>query len=268
MADDYSRTDKIFFIISEVSEALSLSNEPQQILDMVLDTLLEVLNIDCCWVQLLSLENRELRLAAYRGFTPDMKREMGSVDLGQSFGNQVAGLGHKIIIPDLPIDREYGLSSFSKAGYRSLVAVPLMTYHIQGVMGISTRNRQRFHAEITELLMVIARLVGMAIDKADLYQRTLAQEKHLIKDTQLIVKSSPDKGVLHQDLVTELKEAVDTSWAHVGEAIGQDEEISEEPKEKGEALQRTSRGAIGRVRDAFEKHNQSMIIFRKSHMTD
>ena len=77
---------------------------------------MEVLKIDCCWVQLFRLDSRDLWLAAYRGFTPDMEREIGSTDVGQSFGNQVAGLEYKIIIPDLSHDKEYGLLSFSEAG--------------------------------------------------------------------------------------------------------------------------------------------------------
>lgn len=268
MVYDYNKTDKIFSIISEVNEVLSVSNEPQQLLDMILDTLFEVLKIDCCWVQLFSLESRKLWLAAYRGFTPDMKREIGSTDLEHSFAHQVAGLGHKISISDLSRDREYGLSSLSKTGLRSLVVVPLATYRIQGLMGIASLSKTRFPAEVSKLLMVIAGLVGTALSKADLYQRTLARERQLSKDIQLIVESSLDKGVIHQGVVTKLKKAVDTDQAGVVEGIGQAEKTSEEPKEKGEALQRTSQGAIDPARYAFEKHNQSMIIFRKSHMTD
>jgi len=115
MDSDYRKAEKVLPILSMVNEVLSMSNERQQLLDMVLDTLLEVLKIDCCWLQLFRLDSRDLWLAAYRGFTPDMEREIGSTDVGQSFGNQVAGLEYKIIIPDLSHDKEYGLLSFSEA---------------------------------------------------------------------------------------------------------------------------------------------------------
>lgn len=176
MARHYKKK-KIFFIISAVIEALSLSNEPQQLLDMVLETLFGILRIDCCWIQLLTLESRKPWLASYRGFTPDMEREIGSMEMGQRLGHQVAGLGHNIAIPDLSRHREYGLSSFSKAGLRSLVAVPLRTYHMLGVIGIASRAKKQFSMEVTELLTVIASAVGVALDKADLYQRALAREK-------------------------------------------------------------------------------------------
>ena len=226
MAGDYKKPEKIFFILSAVSEVLSMSNEPQQLLDMTLDTLFEVLKIDCCWVQLLSLESRKLWLAAYRGFTPEMKHEIGSMHLGQSFGNQVAGLGNKIVIPDLSRDSERGLSSFSKAGFRSLVAVPMRTYRVQGVLGIAFRTKKRFLTQVTELLTVIASLIGVALDKANLYQRTLVREKQLSTGIQLSVTSNLGKDDIHQDLVTELKEAVEKWAMATGEAEKAAEQIA------------------------------------------
>lgn len=202
-------------IISEVNETLALSNERRQLLEMVLDTLLEVLEVDCCWVQLLDLESCELQLAAHRGFTPDMEREIGSSGLKPSLTNQVSGLGYKIVIPDLSNDKDHGLASFVKAKLRSLVAVPLMTYHTQGVMGIASRDTEQFHTETAELLKVIASLVGTALDKADLYQRTLASEKQLEASAQLGVSSS-GKDEIHRDWVGELEE---------GEKVTQDNDV-------------------------------------------
>jgi len=260
--------EDILHIISEVSEALSLSNEPKQLVDMVLDTLLEVLNIECCWVQLLSSESRELRLVACHGFTEDMKREIDSMGLGQSFAKQIAGLGDKIFIPDLSRDKKYGLSSFSKAGYRLLVAVPLMTYRIQGVMGIAARTKQWPHAETTELLMIIGKLLGMAVDKGDIYQRTLAQGKQLSRNVESILKASQDKRIIPQDLAPKLNEVLVTNRSGARTIISQAEKISDEFKQKGEQLEKTSQEAVSRDKDTFEEHARRMIMFSKSHTKD
>jgi len=216
MASDYKKAEDILPIISSVNEVLSTSNDCQQLLDMALDTILDVLEIDCCWVQLFRLENRSLYLAACSGFTPDMEQEIDSMEPGQSLGNNVAGLELKIIIPDLSRDKEYGLSSFSKAGLCSLVAVPLRTYRMQGVMGIASRVKNRFHTEVTELLTVIASLVGVALDKAELHQRTLAEEKKVSIGTLSSVTLSPGKGDIHQDLVDESEKVIDTDREDAG----------------------------------------------------
>jgi len=267
MAGNYKKPEDIFFIISAVSEVLSVSNEPQQLRDMVLDTLLEVLKIDCCWVQSLNLESRKLWLAAHRGFTPDMEREIGSMDLGQNFGNQVAGLGHKIVIPDLSQDTEYGLTSFSKAGLRSLVAVPIRTYRTQGVMGIASRAKRQFPAEMSELLTVIASLVGVALDKADLFQRILALEKQLSTGIRLSVASHPGDGDVNQDLAADLKEAVEEWTMATGEAEKAVEQIARlMPPSQVDCFELQSHGAKepekGRIADKITDKIKVFVVDR------
>jgi len=178
VASHYKKPEKIFSVINAVSEALSLSNEPQRLLDMVLDTLLEVLEINCCWVQLLDSETRKLSLACYRGFTPDMKREIDSTDSGWNLSSLAAGVGQRIVIPDLSAETDYDLSSFKKAKLRSLVIVPLRNYRLLGVMGIASRTKKGFSAEVTDLFVLVTSLVSVALDKANLYQRSLTDISH------------------------------------------------------------------------------------------
>jgi len=243
MVDDYSKIDKIFSVISEVNEVLSLSNEPANLLDMVLDTLLELLKIDCCWVQLVRPENRYLQLAAYRGFTPDMEHEISSIDLEHNVAYQAATLGHRISISDLSRNRKYQLSSFSKAGLRSLVVVPLMTYRMQGVMGVASLSKKRFSAEIIKLLMLIAGLVGTALNKADLYQSALPRQERSSIGAQVTAQSNADEDA-HLELASQ--EGV----KDVGEAVANTEKIDEATR-----------------LDSFEEHGRRMKIFRRSHMT-
>ena len=228
MSGDYKKPETIYAIISAVNEVLSVSNEPQQLLEMVLDTLLEVLRIDCCWVQLLDSERHQLSLAAYRGFTPDMEREIGSLDLGWNFSNQVAGVGHKIVIPDLSRDRNHNLISFRKGAIRWLVAVPVRTYRVQGIMGIASRSRKLFNKEIADLLMVIASLFGVAIDKANLFQRTVNNGTKP-DNNHLPIAATNNKNNTQRELVTEL-EQVAKQWisatSQAGEAAEQISKLS------------------------------------------
>jgi signal transduction protein with GAF and PtsI domain len=156
---------------------LSLSNEPQRLLNMTLDTLTQVLGIECCWIQTFNARKRSLHLAAERGFTSEMRREIAALDIGHNFGRQIVGLGNGIIIPDLSRDGRYGLKSFRATGYKWLVASPLMTYRVHGVLGIASRYKKRLRKETADLAMVIAGLIGTALNKADLYQESQISEK-------------------------------------------------------------------------------------------
>lgn len=205
MAGDYTKPENIFAIISAVNEVLSVSNEPQQLLEMFLDTLSEVLKIDCCWIQLIDSESRKLSLAAYRGFTPDMEREISSLDPGWNHSNQIVGIGYKVIIPDLTRDREHSFLSFRRGGIHWLVAVPVRTYRVQGILGIASRTKKQFSNEIADLLMVIAGQLGLATDKANLFQRTINNNNKLGYNSGQHETPHPDNSDIPRDLITGLE---------------------------------------------------------------
>jgi signal transduction protein with GAF and PtsI domain len=163
--------EKIFSILNDVSYVLALSRQPRQLIEMVLDKLVQVFDLDCCWAQLIRLEDRRLHLVASRGFTPEMVRELDAEEEHTLSGQAVMGL--RVVIADLSRDGNYGLSSFAEAQLRSLVAVPMRTYRTHGVLGIASRSERRFDEEFAELLTVIAGFIGAAINTAQLTQIVL-----------------------------------------------------------------------------------------------
>ncbi len=128
-------------------------------------------------MQTYDTRKRILSLAAYRGFSPEMKHEIVRIDTNHRFSKQIIGLGNEIVIPDLSNDGLYGLSSFPDAGFKWMVAAPMMTYHIHGILGIASRNKKRFYKQTSDLTKVIAGLIGMALNKAWLAQKSPAPEK-------------------------------------------------------------------------------------------
>jgi len=145
---------------------------------MALDTLSRVLEIECCWIQTISdRKHKKLLLAAEHGLSPEMRREIASVDMSHNISEQIIGLGHKIIIPDLANDGLYGLPSFRTAGYKWLVAVPLMTYRVHGILGAASRHRKRLKKDTADLIMVIAGLIAASLSKTYLSSKPSGAEK-------------------------------------------------------------------------------------------
>jgi len=176
---------------------------------MVLDTLSHVLYLDCSWVQTTSSRSREPRLIASHGFTPDMKRQVDSIDTNHVLYKEVIGLGHKIVIQDIPRNGIYGLSAFSEVGFRWLIVVPLMTYRMLGMMGVASRNKKHINRETPELLAVISNLIGTALNKTYLFQRTLNKEKHNIsKEEPHLENNIPD-----QEFTEMVDKRVDSHYA-------------------------------------------------------
>jgi signal transduction protein with GAF and PtsI domain len=163
----------ILSIIREVSETLTLSSNPPQLLGASLDTISRIFKADCCWVQLANTGQVNLPLIASLGFTADMKREIDLIDRDHRFSHEIVGLGHKIIIPSLNRDGKYSIPIFKNSGFRSLLAVPIMTYRIHGILGMAFRSRMKFSEDFTQLYDVIANLIGMSLHKSTLNERQI-----------------------------------------------------------------------------------------------
>jgi len=161
---------------------------------MALDALSEVLNTDSCWIQWFGEDNSKLPLAACCGFTLEMRQGMASVNLEHRFGKEIAGLGHKILIPDLGRDGKYDIPVFERSGYSSLAAVPIMTYRIHGILGIAYRNKTSFSKDFAGLLAVIAGLIGMALNKSLLINNMARQEKPLTVSEEMLQAGLGENG--------------------------------------------------------------------------
>jgi hypothetical protein len=143
---------------------------------MSLDTLSQVLDVECSWIQTID-GTRRAWLSGERGLTSEMQGELASMDMAHSFNREIIGLGHRILIPDLATDGAYGMESFRKAGFKWLVAVPLMTYRVHGILGIASRNKKHLKKETPELAMLIGGLIGTALNKSRLFQKSARTEK-------------------------------------------------------------------------------------------
>jgi signal transduction protein with GAF and PtsI domain len=144
---------------------------------MVLDTLVRVLEVECCWVQTSDAGKKTLHLAAERGLSPEMRREITALDTVDGVAAQVVGAGSRVVVPDLSRDGRYGLASFRASGYRWLVVVPLMTYRVHGLLGVASRYKNRLRRDTADLVMVIAGLIGTALNRAGLSRRAAVPEK-------------------------------------------------------------------------------------------
>jgi signal transduction protein with GAF and PtsI domain len=204
---------------------------------MTLDTLTQVLGIECCWVQTIDARKRSLHLAAERGFSSEMRREIASVDINHNFVKQIIGLANSIVIPNLSANGRYSLSSFRAAGYRWLVAAPLMTYRVHGVLGVASRHKKRLRKETADLVTVIAGLIGTALNKAGLSRESTTPKKP---------ETTPDKES-RPDLIKtkgEIPSSTDISTAPHDLPEGD----AEKPAE-----------------GAFPKHAHKMKAFRRLH---
>jgi hypothetical protein len=168
------KKDRIFFIINETNETLSLSNYPRHIVNLVLNLLSKVMDVDASWVHLTAVSGEDPALLVSRGLNGAQGQELQSPGLRSVLEDRI-GTGDLVVVPDLSRDGNLGSSSFAAAGFGSLVAVPLMTEQSRGVLGAMWRLTKPFDADYGFLLLVIGNLVCSALERAALYGRLLGQ---------------------------------------------------------------------------------------------
>jgi GAF domain-containing protein len=230
---------------------LALSNRPQQLIEMVLDELLHLLKVDYGWVQLVGPEDRNLRLVASSGGTVEMTQLAGWTDSHAKLGRQVV-VGSKVVVPDLSRNSKDGLASFALAGFRSLVVVPIRTYHTHGVIGVASRTKNHLDTEVGELLMTIAGLVGTTLNVAELGSIALDREKQRLTEGHL--KTEPDIDEYSPRGASTTGPGLPTSG----------DNGTEHPTEAGTRKQGSREANVG-DNGAFGDHSRSMDAFRKSH---
>jgi len=179
--------------------------------------------------------SNELNLVSSRNFTYEIHQEMDQMDMNHFFVQEVVGLGNRVIIPNLSMDGNYGMAMFEKAGFYSLIAVPITTHKILGIMGAAYKSRKRFSTDFPELLAVIANLIGMALNKNVVAENNIPPEYNLTSSSEFHMKTNSEAEAKEGRTVTDKKIGIN--------CIRQVEDEHE----------------------AFQEHVRIMSAFRKSH---
>jgi hypothetical protein len=159
-------------------------------LGLALNALLEIMGADTGWLQLLTPGGDEPLASACQGCTPEMKQAADSLALREA-GRPAET--DAMIIPDLSRAADGAMASFPKAGFASLIVVPLRTNFFQGFLGVVSRERAAFDGESAEILKLKASLIGAVLEKGAL-SRGLADL--LAKQAQTAKRQKETKSIV------------------------------------------------------------------------
>ena len=262
------KTENVFSVIREINEILSLTNEPDKLVNTALDTLAQILAIECCWIQTIGdRKKQKLTLAAERGFTEAMKAEITAMDLTHEFTGQIIGMGHKITIPDLSNDGRYGLESFGKAGYKWAAAVPLMTYRCWGLLGTASKSRKLLKKDTPELIMVIGGLIAHAWSKSQMTGGAVRRGN--LPDLLTLKPGNP--AAVPADTRTDIAPVTPAARTTKDNCSDKLPEIPqeilppEEPVQNIHEAPHARKPQSKRIDPAFHSHTRKMENFRKTH---
>lgn len=291
--------------LKQIREKLSSAEQLDRFVDLALDALLEIMEADTGWLQLLAFGSGKTLASAWRGFTGEMKRDAESL-VAKEVAQPLAE-ADTIVVTDLAEAADPALASFVRAGFASLIVVPLRTNLFQGFLGAVSREPATFNGQSAEILKLKASLIGAALEKgalsrglADLlvgrpepsrYTRELKRitaiagrrygEVRRAIEKAIRQTKQADKKLTPPDSVIKPKKAASPPATEISaiEMIGEDTEpmittppTVEAKEPAGVIADRVEPESIEEetppekaAETAFEKHADRMLAFRKSH---
>ncbi len=123
---------------------------------------------------LLTQDSRNLELVSHRLFSDDFVKRMSRIKVGKGFIGRVALTGLSLVLSPTYYDPRFDPSVLERDNLWSLCSVPVFARdQIKGVICIGSRDQRHSLEEETQLFELISSQIGVAIDHAMLYEKTV-----------------------------------------------------------------------------------------------
>lgn len=163
--------EKRLYTLNKISNIVSESLELNEILNNAIDSVVEVIGGDNALVYILNKESSELQLAVHRGVSGEYASGVDKIRRGEGFNGSVADTGKTLYVEDASQDMRLTRMVVKQENIGSIIIVPLKSKgEVVGTMDVGVRFHRRFLQDEVELLEAIGNQIGVAIEKARLYQ--------------------------------------------------------------------------------------------------
>ncbi len=163
--------------LSRVSAAVSGLRDLDAVLNVALDSVIQIMNGTVGGILLMDEQTQTLSYRVYRGLSNKYAQEM-RIKIGEGIAGRVAQSGKSVLLEDISTDRlAVSPDLITKEGLKAFISVPLRAKNtVLGVLNVASHLPRRFTKEDMHLLHAIADQVGVAIEEAELHDR-LSQER-------------------------------------------------------------------------------------------
>ncbi|GCE47209.1 GAF domain-containing protein [Thermosporothrix hazakensis] len=147
------------------------SLELDQVLQSVVTSITEAMQVDACVLRLFDQETGQLHLSAVYGLSGQYLAK-GPVDITHSAIDSEALAGAPVCITDVRVDKRFQYQHAARdEGLVSLLCVPLEVHgEAIGVLRVYTKHETDFNEDDIQFLSVLGSLAALAIENARLYE--------------------------------------------------------------------------------------------------
>ena len=171
-AGDPIRSHKDYYTaLYQAALTISSSLELTDVLQSVVKSITEAMQVKACVLRLLDSRTGQLQLSAVYGLSSGYLAK-GPVDVEHSPIDSEALSGKNVIIPDVSKDTRFQyIEAAKREGIVSVLCVPLeVRGEAIGVLRVYTNELCIFHEDDSQFLSVLASLAALAIENANLYE--------------------------------------------------------------------------------------------------
>ena len=198
MATDFNptspppRTHRDYYTaLYQAALTISSSLELDQVLQSVVTSITEAMQVKACALRLFDPDTGQLRLSAVYGLSSHYLAK-GPVDIAHSFIDSEALQGAPVYVADARTDPRFQYQEAAREeGLVSILSVPLEVHgKAIGVLRVYTGEKTIFNEDDTQFLSVLASLAALAIENASLYE-SLKESYHGVMDAFWGVRLNP-----------------------------------------------------------------------------
>jgi putative methionine-R-sulfoxide reductase with GAF domain len=158
--------------LSHISSTVSELIDLETVLNVSLNSVLEIMNSEVGGILLLDQESGKLSYRVYRGLSDKYASKIRLKE-GEGIAGRVAQTGNPIVLEDVSKDKRVANKDLvSTEGLKGFASIPLKTKEkVVGVMNVASHMPGKYTEDDLYLLSSIGHQIGTAIEQAILYER-------------------------------------------------------------------------------------------------
>jgi len=189
MEEELRHRNEELMALNTIATTIGQSLDLDHILNATLDKVLEVIEIDAGWIQLLNedKDGGSLSLVAHRGFSQEMAEETKTVKLSKSmtgpgrFVVKVARSGQPLVMDRLSEDPRFSIETGRRETLHAFAGVPIKSKDkVLGVLGVFSRSPRQLSSQEVQLLTAIGHQISVAIENVRLAEE--ASEIEILRE--------------------------------------------------------------------------------------
>jgi len=171
------RAEEELIALNAIATTISQSLDLDHMLNAILPKVLEVMDVDAGWIQLLDEDERTLSLAAQRGFSPEIAKGIQTTKLDGDLTGQVAQSGQPIVVERIQGNAGFGIWTDQQEEEYAFVGVPIESKDkVVGVLSVFVRAPSKPTSQAVQLLTSIGHQIGIAVENARLVEEASSVE--------------------------------------------------------------------------------------------